>query len=477
VVETHLSVVLLVGDRALKWPKPVQLAFVDQSTPALRGRACRQEVALNRRLAPDVYLGVLDMVRDGVVVDHLIEMRRMPAERRLAGLARDHDPDAADEVRRVARRVAAFHAGAARSVTIARAGSPVAVRRLWEDNLTEMAAFVPSVLDGDTLAAVGRAAREYLDGRQGLLEHRQATGMIVDGHGDLLADDIFCLADGPRILDCLAFDDRLRHGDVLLDLAFLAMDLEALGRQDLADRLLEDYLEFSNEHHPVSLAHHYIAYRAVVRAKVACLQVDVGGEAAARQARARLDLAHRHLQDGRVRLVLVGGAPGTGKTTLAEGLGGVTGWSVLDSDELRKDLAGLGHAQSAAAPFGEGIYDPTMTRTVYRRLLEQAGDLLTAGESVVLDASWTSAETRTAARELAHDRHAEVGELRCTASPAAVTARVDARSRSGVGASDADTEMAARLGTRQDPWPEAVTLDSDRGIDRTLADARAALDL
>ena len=477
VAETHLSVVLLTGERALKLPKPVRLAFVDQSTPALRRQACRRELELNRRLAPDVYLGVLDLVRDGVAVDHLLEMRRLPAARRLATLARDHHPDAAAEVRRVARRMAAFHAAADRSAPVVEAGAPAAVRRLWEDNLSEMASFVPSVLDGDTLAAVGRAALEYLDGRQGLLEHRQAAGLIVDGHGDLLAEDIFCLPDGPRILDCLAFDDRLRHGDVLLDMAFLAMDLEALGRADLAVGLLQDYREFSDEHHPASLAHHYIAYRALVRAKVACIQVEVAGDAAVARARARLDLAHRHLGEGRVRLVMVGGAPGTGKTTLAEGLGDRTGWAVLGSDELRKDLAGLGHAQSAAAPFGEGIYAPTMTRAVYRALLEQAGGLLAAGESVVLDASWTSAGSRAAARTLARDHHAEVRELRCTASPAAVASRVEARSRAGVGASDADREVAAQLAARQDPWPEAVELDSNRGIEVTLATARAALDL
>ncbi len=474
VAETHLSVVLLTGDRALKLPKPVRLPFVDQSTPERRDAACRREVELNRRLAPDVYLGVLDLVRDGVPIDHLIEMRRMPADRRLATLARTHHPDAADEVRRVARRLAAFHADAGRSPTISTAGDPDAVRTLWQDNLVEMAAFTPAVLDADALAEVGREAMVYLDGREDLLERRRRDGRIVDGHGDLLADDIFCLPDGPRILDCLAFDDRLRHGDVLLDLAFLAMDLEALGRGDLARCLVEDYTAFSGEHHPASLAHHYIAYRALVRAKVACLKVDADGEAAVARARNRLDLARRHLEQGRVRVVLVGGAPGTGKTTLAAGLGDLTGWAVLDTDELRKDLAGVGHHQSAAASFGRGIYRPEVTRVVYRRLLDQAGRLLRAGESVVLDASWTSADDRAAARRTAHANHAEVVELRCTGSPSSIAARVDTRSRHGGGPSDAGVEVAARLAAAQDPWPEAVTLDGDRGIEATLAAARAA---
>ncbi len=475
VAETHLSVVLLTGDRALKFPKPVRLPFVDQSTPDRRRAACRREVELNRRLAPDVYLGVLDLVRDGATVDHLVEMRRLPAARRLATLARTHHPDAGDEVRRVARRMAAFHAEALRSLEISAAGSPGSVRRLWQDNLNEMSTFAPAVLDADVLATVGRDALTYLDGREDLFERRQREGLIIDGHGDLLADDIFCLPDGPRILDCLAFDDRLRHGDVLLDIAFLAMDLEALGRVDLAQALIEDYGSFSGEHHPTSLAHHYIAYRALVRAKVACLKVDGEGDAAVARARARLGLARRHLAQGRVRLVLVGGSPGTGKTTVAGGIGDLTGWAVLDSDELRKDLQGVDHDESAAAAFGEGIYRPEVTRAVYRRLLDQAGELLRAGESVVLDASWTSAEDRVAARHRSAADHAEVVELRCVGSPASVAARVEARrSRSGV--SDADAEIAARLAAAQDPWPEAVTLDSDQGVAATLDAARAALE-
>jgi aminoglycoside phosphotransferase family enzyme/predicted kinase len=474
VAETHLSVVLLVGDRALKLPKPVRLAFVDQSTPELRRTACEREVALNRRLAPDVYLGVLDLVRDGRAEDHLIEMRRMPGDRRLATIVGD-DARGADEVRAVARRLAAFHADAARSPAIAAAGSPDAVRRLWDDNLAEMASFAGTVFDPEALGQIGDAAHRYLDGRGGLLGHRQDAGFIVDGHGDLLADDIFCLPDGPRILDCLAFDDRLRHGDVLLDLAFLAMDLQALGRRDLADLLLHAYGEFSGEHHPDSLAHHYIAYRALVRAKVGALGVDTQGEPAAERARARLALSQDHLDRGRVRLVLVGGSPGTGKTTLAAGLGDLTGWSVLDSDEMRKDLAGLPHHASAAAPFGEGLYRPEVTETVYTRLLDQAGRLLEAGESVVFDASWTSEAHRAAARAMARAHHADLVELRCVSSPAVVRTRVTARARQGGVATDADPEIARHLAQAQDPWPTAVDIDTEGTVQQALVAARVAV--
>ena len=189
---------------------------------------------MNRRFSPDVYLGVEEIVDEaGRVVDHAVLMRRMPAERRLATLARQH-LDVASCLRSVARVMATCHAGSVRSEVISSVATPAALRDLWERSLRELEAFVPRPLDGSMLTRVDELAHRYLDGRSALLAERIARGRIVDGHGDLLADDIFCLDDGPRILDCLEFDDRLRWGDVLLDVGFLAMDLERLGRTDLA---------------------------------------------------------------------------------------------------------------------------------------------------------------------------------------------------------------------------------------------------
>ena len=149
--------------------------------------------------------------------------------------------------------------------------TPSALHDLWERNLREIAPFVPSPLEPSIVTGIGELAHRYLDGRTALLAERIARGRIVDGHGDLLAEDIFCLDDGPRILDGLEFDERLRWGDVLYDVGFLAMDLEHLGRLDLAFAFLDWYREFSAETHPPSLEHHYIAYRALVRAKISCL--------------------------------------------------------------------------------------------------------------------------------------------------------------------------------------------------------------
>ena len=162
-----------------------------------------------------------------------------------------------------------------------------------------------------------------------LFAGRISDRRIVDGHADLLADDIFCLPDGPALLDCLEFDDRLRYVDGIDDAAFLAMDLEFLGRPDLAAHFLGRYLAEARDDAPESLRHFYIAYRAVVRAKVDCVRHTQGGAGAADSARAHLRVAREHLREGTVRLILVGGGPGTGKTTLARGIADRVGAQVI----------------------------------------------------------------------------------------------------------------------------------------------------
>jgi len=350
IAETHISVLVSIGERVYKLKKPVSFEFADFSDRTLRERACHREVELNRRLAPDVYLGVADVLgEDGRPCDHLVVMRRMPADLRLAQLVRDGRP--VDGVLGdIARRIAAFHAGAATSEEIAAAGRRDAVRAVWEASFDELAPFTGPVLDAEACRRVEHLVRRYLAGRAPLFDHRIALGAVRDGHGDLQAEDIFCLDDGPRILDCIEFNDRLRHGDVLADVAFLAMDLERLGAPDAAARFLARYREFAGETYPPSLADHYIAARAHVRCKVACFRHAQGDAAAAGASRALLDLAARHLEAARVRLVLVGGLPGTGKSTLAAALADATGWSVLRSDEVRKDLAGLGHTTRRPPP-------------------------------------------------------------------------------------------------------------------------------
>jgi predicted kinase len=380
------------------------------------------------------------------------------------------------ELWRLAHLLATFHARATRSAAADEAAGVVATRARWRAN-TEALVRLRSVRTlGPGVEVIQGLADRYLDGRGPLLQHRIAIGAAVDGHGDLLADDIFCLDDGPRVLDCIEFDDHLRMGDRLADVAFLAMDLERLGRPDLAEHFLRAYREHSAAHWPSSLAHHQVAYRAQVRAKVTAIRAEQGDEDAAFEASRLLQLANAHLEAGRVRLVLVGGLPGTGKSTVAAAISETLDATVLRSDEVRKEQAGIPLDQPAPAAFRSGLYTDAATDATYEALLERARVALGMGESVVVDASWGSSQWRARARVVAEAAHADLDELRC-AAPAAVTGpRLAARAAEGQDPSDATADIAAAMEAVASAWPEAALLDTARPLDQTLAAARAAVE-
>jgi aminoglycoside phosphotransferase family enzyme/predicted kinase len=473
---THISVLAFGRDRVYKARKPVVFDFVDLSTPELRLTDCYREVELNRRLAPDVYLGVVELPdRRGVVREHAVEMRRMPDRRRLSRVLAT-EPDAAVVcVELVARALVRFHATAASSPTIDAAATRDAVAALWERGFDETRPFVGTVLEPDDVAAVELQARRFVEGRARLFDARLAAGRARDGHGDLLCDDIFCLPDGPRILDCLEFDDRLRAGDVLADVAFLAMDLEAAGRPDLARTFLDEYRIAAHDEWPASLAHFYIAYRAHVRAKVACLRSAQGDRDAPGNARARLRLARDHLERGRPRLVLIGGLPGTGKSTLARAIADRAGWQVLRSDEIRKEHGGNTASQPAPSAYGEGLYTDERRAATYDALLSAARRALELGESVVLDASWSEARWRAAATTVARASASDVIALRCVAPEPVAHERIAHRRVSGTDPSDADERIATVMAGTFDPWPEALDIPTDRPLPDVLVTVAAAV--
>lgn len=461
--ETHISWVLLTGDRAYKIHKPIATDVLDRSTVERRHAACEQEVRLNRRLAPDVYRGVATIRLDDEDLEPVIVMRRMPAERRLAALL--ESSEARDLVREVARTVAAFHSGevALSSEDARRVASADALSRRWAEDLEGLREVGgPGI--AERVTEVEDLVVPYLEGRGRLFDDRIESGMVRDGHGDLLADDIFCLEDGPRILDCLAFSDDLRRGDVLADVAFLVMDLQRLGHPELGRTFLRDYCEFSGEHHPGSLAHLHVAQRALVRAKVTALRDHQNDQARDDQAHdggrkdqvgALLDLVVDHLQRARIRLVLVGGLPGSGKSTFAQQLADDFGWTVLSSDEIRRDL-GLRYEDLQ----DEVAYTPETVAKVYDAMRHRAEHLLGRGMSVVLDATWTSAKERAAARALADDNAATILEIRCEAPLATLRQRVRSREAS---TSEATAGVVDVLAARQDAWPEALTLSTEQG--------------
>lgn len=479
IAETHVSTVFFVGDRVYKLKKPLKTGFLDWSTPQLRRRACEEEVALNRRLAPDVYLGVAEVTGPGGDdCDSLVVMRRLPADRSLASLVRSGS-DVSDALRSVARVVAAFHAGCRHDAEVAAAGSAEEVLRKWDANTEEMAPYARrGLIDGRVLDQVSVDSRAYVSGRSDLFARRVSAGRIRDGHGDLLADDIFVLEDGVRILDCLEFDPNLRYGDVLADVAFLSMDLERLGAPEQAAAFLRWYREFSADDWPASLAHHWVAHRAQVRSKVACMRAEQGDAEAAGEAAFLLDLCRRHLRHATLRLVLVGGLPGTGKTTVAGAMADRLGWALLSSDELRHEMAENQMPEnskaSGAGAYRSGLYSAESTEATYRGLLRSADRAVALGQSVIIDASWTDSRWREEAASLAERRRCTLIEIECTAPAAVAEARIRDRLAAGGDASDATPEIRRRMASDAAPWPTALRVDTGEGSDKAVAGALSA---
>lgn len=450
VAETHTGLVVLAGELAYKIKKPVVTDFLDFSTVAARERACAHEVTLNRRLAPDSYLGVGHFGAPGdPEPEPVIVMRRHPDERRLATLVRNGE-DVTGHLKAIAAVLARFHAEADRSSAIDAQARVDAVSERWRQNLAELARYAETGvggLDQHAVAAVGEMAARFMAGRAVLFAGRITDRRIVDGHADLLADDIFCLQGGPALLDCLEFDDSLRYVDVIDDVAFLAMDLEFLGRADLAEAFLARYTCLTGDDAPVSLRHFYTAYRAVVRAKVDCVRVTQGNPEAAADARRHLDIATAHLHRAAVRLIMVGGGPGTGKTTVARGLAESLGGKLISTDDMRAQMAAGGEITGEPGVLAEGLYSASNVDAVYAAVLRSAHLALCEGRTVVLDGTWRDERHRAGAREMAARASALVTEFACVAPLAVTVTRIRNRTStsSQVTTSQVTPEIATAL--------------------------------
>lgn len=478
--ETHSAVVLLCGDRAYKIKKPVNLAFLDFSTPARRKVACHREFTLNRRMSPDVYLEVLDILDEhGEDRDSVLVMKRMPADRRLATLVRQ-GVDVTGAMRQLAKQIAAFHSTARTNAEISAAGSPAALRERWRSNVAGLRALAPSRVSPLVVDEIETLSTAYVAGRRSLLEDRARDGWVRDGHGDLLADDIFLLPQGAQVLDCLDFDDGLRWMDVVDDLACLVMDLEHLGASDVAEQLVHDYHEFSGAVEPKSLSHHYVAYRAVMRAKVAAIRESTTSgrvrNEAALEAEALADLGLRHLRAGIPRLVLLGGAPASGKSTVADQLGSRLPAAVLSADRIRKELAGLNPVEHHPEAFGQGLYSAAHTVAVYEALAAKARFIIGHGETVVVDASFSTAEQRELFRRIAIDLHTPLVELECTAPNQVLAARLRDRDQEPSRYSDADLVIGSMLAAQRESWPSAVLLSTSTSQEESARQALGTIE-
>ena len=293
-------------------------------------------------------------------------MRRYPDSRRLATLVK-RGVAVKGELADIAEALATFHNRSHHTRAIDAQGKAGAISARWKENLAELRRFPANAAPPEVIGKIDSLAGRFIQGRKALFGQRIIDKRIVDGHGDLLADDIFCMPEGPLLLDCLDFDADLRYVDRIDDAAFLAMDLEFLGREDLANYFLDTYSHFAKDDSPTSLKHFYIAYRALVRAKVDCIRLAQGHPKASDEATRHLSLALEHLAEGAVQLALIGGAPGTGKTTLAHSLGDRVGAEVISTDDVRRELQQRGTIDGETGLLDEGLYQAEQVAAVYTK--------------------------------------------------------------------------------------------------------------
>lgn len=473
IVQTHISVVALTDARAYKFKKTLRLPFLDTSTRARREHFCREELRLNRRLCPDVYLEVLALVRTGSglrllpaphddAVDFAVAMRRLPTGRMLDQLLQ-HGTVAPTEIEALARRVAAFHADAERSAAITAHGSPEKLRELALANFAELSAQPDHGLSRPLLAALERSTHADFAAVLPLLQRRAAAGRIVDGHGDLHSRNI-CMTSPPAIYDCIEFEPAFRCGDVATEVAFLVMDLRYREALPLAQAFVRSYAAAAGDDQLPALLPALVRYRALVRAKVAAITSREAEQSADDRAGAH-GSAVRHLQLAAITAVeqqplqwwIVCGPPASGKTALCTALAAASGWQHLNTDVVRKQQAGV----APTARLDSAHYTAAASDRTYAELLRLAA--ASPSPVVLLDGNFATPARRAAAFAAARARGASPLCVHVHIDAAEALRRLQRRAAEGEGVSDAGPEQFAALQARfQPPQPgegRVVTLD------------------
>jgi aminoglycoside phosphotransferase family enzyme/predicted kinase len=474
-IETHISWVLLADAFAYKLKKPVRLPFLDFTTLAGRRRFCAEELRLNRRLAPSLYLDVVD-VRDapagpafggdeGPVVDAAVRMRRFPdgalwSEMLAAGTLAPRHVDA------MARRLAEFHGKA----EVAPPGSAFASAAVHERVTRRL-------LDAmETGAGAARsdwpALRAWLEGQLHALEPhwdaRRHAGRVRECHGDLHLANVLQLDGEPTAFDGIEFDAELRWIDVLDDMAFLAMDLLAHGRRALAFRFINAYLEASGDYDGLPGLRFHMVCRALVRSQVMGITAGQGTRPAGHcDAGDYLSLAVALCRDEDARLAITHGLPGSGKTFASQGLLEVAGAIRVRSDVERKRLFGLGALETSQGRVAGGIYEESATRRTYGRLRDDARVALGAGWRVIVDAAFLRRSERATFAALAASLGVPFAIVDCRAPLDVLRKRLELRQAGGGDASEADVKVLERLLAADEPLDDnertgLVVVDADR---------------
>lgn len=489
VLETHISWVLLTGPYAYKLKKPVNFGFVDFSTLEKRRFFCREELRLNRRLAAEWYLDVVPVTGTverpqwggpGAAIDYAVKIRQFRHDARLdLILARGElTPERLDAL---VDAVASFHGRAAVAAPDTPFGAPDRVAARIRENLTTIQARSMDPADAPRIQELARDSEAAQVVLSRSFAGRKRDGFVRECHGDLHLGNVAWVDDRPLIFDCIEFNEDLRWIDVMSEIAFLVMDLSDRGASALARRALNAYLEGTGDYAGLRVFAYYHAYRALVRAKVACLAWSQAADDATRsrlvnEYRGYLELAGRSAP-GPPFVAITYGVSGSGKSTVAQGVVQALGAIRVRSDVERKRLFGLPPRARPHEGIDEGLYSPEAGVRTYARLAELARAVLDAGFPVVVDAAFLTRAQRRTLRAEAELRRVPFVILDVRASEASLRARVARRTSEGRDASDADLVVLSRqLATREPLDPEeragSVAVDTDQALPAELIASR-----
>lgn len=480
-LETHISWVILTGPYAYKIKKPINLGFLDFSTLAKRRHFCEEELRLNRRLAPDIYLEVIPIYGtpeaprlhgEGEVIDYAVKMRQFPQSAQLdrllhTGLLKSEYLDA------IAEQVAHFHLHIEKAVADTPYGEPEQVWQPVAENFTQIRERETRAAPLAQLTSLQKWSERSFAQFTPIFKQRKRDGFVRECHGDLHLRNIAWFDGKPIIFDCIEFNPALRWIDVMSDMAFLFMDLIDRGQSSLAYRVLDRYLTHTGDYTGLSVLPFYFVYRALVRAKVDRIrlsQSDISGsERATDEAEftGYLQLAERFTQRGKPRLIITWGLSASGKSWISERLVQSLGAIRLRSDVERKRLAGLDVTARAASEIAKGIYTPQMSDRTYAYLLEQARTILNAGFTVIVDAAFLEAQRRKPFVQLAHDMQIPFLILQCVASASTLRKRICQRRGD---ASDADLavlehQLAGLKLLTAEEIPDTIRIDTEQQFD------------
>lgn len=468
VVETHISWVLLTGTYAYKIKKAVALPFVDCTTLASRRRFCHEELRLNRRLAPALYVDVVAISGSanspaldgtGPAIEYAVKMRQFPQSALLSRVLERNELTATN-IDSLAATIVDFHRRAAVAGPRSAWGRPGEILRYAIDNFEA----IGTGLDGDgearTLAALRDWTRDEFDARRAAFASRRASGCIRECHGDLHLNNIARIYGAITVFDGIEYNAHLRWIDVASEVAFTAMDLDDRGRTDFARRLVNAYLEGSGDYGGLAVLRYYLVYRALVRAKVAYLRAGQIGPGAHRRSfvdeyHGYLALAQRYTRPARPALIVTHGLSGSGKSTftqrLVERIGGVR----VRTDRERTRLP------DRSPGTADDRYGPAAVRATYARVRDLAREIVSGGFVAIVDAACLARWQRDLFRALASELSIPFVLLTFTASPALLRERVAARRAAGADASEADLDVLALQMQTQEPL-------ADDEQDRTL---------